>query len=41
LFHKSFTVSEDNSSLIGELYGGGNVKKELAEAVLKEIRAEK
>jgi len=41
LFHNSFTVSEDNSSLIGELYGGGNVKKELAEAVLKEIRAEK
>jgi hypothetical protein len=38
LFEKTFSVSEDNSSLFGEFYGGGNVKKELAAAVLKEIR---
>jgi hypothetical protein len=37
-FDKTFSVSEDNSSLFGELYGGGNVKKELAAAVLKELR---
>jgi hypothetical protein len=38
LFDKNFSVSEDNSSLFGELYGGGNVKKALAVEVLKEIR---